>query len=261
MTGREAVTAPQPLTARSWTRAAGVLPITAVATILLCCLAAGLTAGPARLVLVPAILLLGVAAGLLWNRVRGPEAVHRIVAAERRRAVDARAGASLLADGEADPRATALALPRGWRVESARGRLGFALPGASVHAETWVHGETWVLRAVVGSRRAPRRREVVWAEVPTAAARVHFALGVVADSLLVTPAWAGRTGGRPEPAWAPAVRERLAGHDDLPGALTVGDDRVVLLALDDPRPETTERRAALVGDIAVIIASSSPTMS
>lgn len=239
--------APRILTARSWTRAAAVLPVSAVATIVACSVAAGLTTGAARFLLLPVVLLLGAAAGLLWSRARGAEAVHRAVATARRSAADSHPGDALDADGDADPRASALATPRGWRVESARGRLRFALPVLSVHAETWV------LRAVVGSRRAPRRREVVIVDLPTGAVRAHFALGVVVDSMLVAPAWAGSRDGRPDPVWASAVRERLAMHDDLPGALTVGDDRIVLLALDDPRPATTRRRAALVRDIAAII--------
>ncbi len=95
------------------------------------------------------------------------------------------------------------------------------------------------------------RREVVAADARTGPARVSVPIGATADSMLVTPAWAGSQ--TAEPAWLPAVRERVARHEDLLATLTIGDDRVVLLALDDPRPETTVARAHLVRDVAAMI--------
>lgn len=231
---------------RAWTASGAILPVAGGGTLATVCIAAGLTSGWAQAVTIVAALVIGVGGGLLWAARRGADAIHRRVAAERAAWVQTRRDASLQPDGPADERDVALALPRGWRVEAARGRVQFLQDGAAVRAETWV------LRAVVGSRRAPRRREVVVASAPTGAARVSVPLGVVADSMLVTPAWV-RAGQTNEPAWMPAVRERVARHDDLPASLSIGDDRVILFALDDPRTETMLARASLVRDVATMI--------
>ncbi|WP_417554697.1 hypothetical protein [Microbacterium sp.] len=192
------------------------------------------------------VLLIGAACGIVWERLRGAEATHRRIAAARATWASTRNDASLDADGPADSRDAAVALPRGWRVTAARGRLRFRVSGTTVRAETWV------LRAQGGSRRAPRRREIVAADAPTGGIRLLVPIGDSADSLLVAPAWAHDTQ-PPEPAWDAAVRARVARHDDLLAALTIGDDRVVLLALDDPRPCTMLARARLVRDVVAMI--------
>lgn len=237
----------QGLSPRSWTRVSGILPLTAVATIAAACVCAAMPVDRlVSTVLVVAVVLGGVLAGLAWNHRNGADGLHRRVA--RTRAVWVRSwhGASAGQDGEADPRDVALALPRGWRVEQARGRVRFTVSGTQVRAETWV------LKAVVGSRRAPRRREVVLAEVPTSGARVWVPLGVAADSMLVTPAWAGSSDGTGA-VWLDAVRGRVAAHDDVLASLVIGDDRVILFASDDPRPEAMRRRAELVRDVVALI--------
>lgn len=244
MTGAEVAAGGSRLAQRSWTRVGGIIPGVAVATILGCCVAAGLTTGTVRAVAVVAVLLIGVAGGLFWAARGGAEATHRRVDTARDDWVRMRPGAMRQPDGPADPRDVALALPRGWRVEAARGRV--VLGSAAVRAETWV------LRAVPGSRRARRRREVVVAAARTGGVRVVVPIGAAADSMLVMPRWA-REQATPDPAWLPAVRERIARHQDLLAAVTVGDERVILLALDDPRPETMLARAQLVGDVAALI--------
>lgn len=231
---------------RSWTRASGIVPLVSGATIVGVCLAAGLTVGTVRTVLVPAVLLLGVAVGIAWHGRSGAAATGRRVAAARVAWASTWHGAERLPDGAADPRDVALALPRGWRVESARGRLTFVVAGRAVHAETWV------LRAAGGSRRAPDRREIVRADAPTGDERLWLALGVEADPLLVAPSW-GRSPDDSGSAWLSAVRDRAAGYDDVLASLTIGDDRVILFALDDPRPETMLKRAELVRDVAAMI--------
>lgn len=254
MTDAESRTHDRGLSRRAWTRVSGILPVTAVGTIAAVCLCA-LIPVPQMLstLIVGATVLAGVLVGVAWNARSGAEAVHRRVALARAAWAGQRHGAEILPDGHADPRDVALALPRGWRVESARGRVRFAVVGTVVGAETWV------LKAVVGSRRAPRRREVVRAEIPTLGARVRVPLGAALDSLLVTPAWA-ESADAVEPPWLPEVRDRIARHDDLLASLTIGDDRVILFALDDPRPATMLSRAELVRDVAAIIqaAHSSP---
>lgn len=246
MTGTEAGARNPGLAQRAWTRVGAIIPASAVATILGCCVAAGLTSGTARYILVVAVLLVGAAGGLLWAARGGAEATHDRVAAVREQWARVRADATLQPDGPADPRDLALALPRGWRVEAARARLSLDVDGAPVRAETWV------LRAVPGSRRARRRREVVATAARTGAGRSVVPVGAAVDSMLVMPRWAGQQPA-PEAAWMPAVRERIARHDDLLAAVTIGDERVVLLALDDPRPETMLSRARLVRDVAAII--------
>ncbi|MFK4853295.1 hypothetical protein ACI3KT_16790 [Microbacterium sp. ZW T6_19] len=246
MIGTETAPLRTGLTRRAWTRAAGIMPVTAVAVIAGCCLAAAFTSGQVRFVAVAVVILVGVVAGLLWTKHGGVDAVHRRVAAARSAWSGSRDGAASVQDGAADARDVALALPRGWRVEAARGRMRFPL------GEVTVRGETWVLRAVVGSRRAPRRREVVGVDAPTDGAFLSIPVGTTADSMLVAPAWAGNTSAS-APVWLPTVRDRVAEHEDLLASLTVGDDRVILFALDDPRPETILNRARLVRDVAAII--------
>ncbi|MFD5224539.1 hypothetical protein ACFWHT_02850 [Microbacterium sp. NPDC058342] len=233
------------LTRRAWTGAAGVVPIVGVASILAAALAAALVPGPAVLIVVLAVVLVGGALGLLLVRHRGAEGRHRRVAAVRDAWAAARPDAVREPDGAPDARDVALALPRGWRVESARGRVRFEVDGAVVHAETWV------LRAAGGSRRDPRRREVVVIAARTGAVRAWLPIGASVDPLLVAPSWGDAAS--PEPSWMPAVRERTAAHEDLLAALSVGDDRVVLFALDDPRPQAMLARARLVRDVAARI--------
>jgi hypothetical protein len=246
MTGADPRSGGGGLGRRTWIAVGAVLPVTAVATIAGCVAAAGLVQGPAQPVAVVAVLAVGVVAGLLWQRARGADTAHRRVASARSAWARTWSGARLEPDGDADPRDAALALPRGWRVEAARGRLRFPVAGVPVRCETWV------LRALPGSRRSRVRREVVAADASTGTARVCVPIGTTADSMLVSPAWAGR-GKSGDPDWLPAVRERVARHEDLLAALTIGDDRVVFFAIDDPRPETTVARAHLVRDVAAMI--------
>src|SRR5690606_8578332 len=155
MTGAEMEAAPIRLAQRTWTRVGAIIPVSAVATIFGCCVAAAVTTGAVRTVAVIAVLLVGAAGGLLWAARGGAEATHRRVAAVRQDWASTRHDVTLQPDGAADPRELALALPRGWRVEGARGRMRIDVDGVAVRAETWV------LRAVAGSRRARRRREVI----------------------------------------------------------------------------------------------------
>lgn len=231
---------------RNWIGIAGVVPVIGVATVLLASVASAAVPGQAAYVVVPAIVLAGIVAGVLLARGRGPESAHRRVDAVRTEWARGRTDAERVPDGTANPRDTALALPRGWRVEIARGRLRFRSQDASIRVETWV------LRPAGGSRRDVRRREIVGADVPTGAARMWFSLGSSIDPLLVTPTWAGAAQ-EAEPSWAPAVRDRARSHDDVLAALTVGDDRVILFAVDDPRPETMLARAQLVSDVAALV--------
>ncbi|CAM5792333.1 hypothetical protein [Cellulomonas persica] len=246
MTGADARSSGRRLGRRTWTAVGAILPVTAVATIAGCVAAAALVRGPAQRLAVVAILVVGVVGGLVRQRSGGAEVTHRRVASTRATWARTWSGARLEPDGDADPRDAALALPRGWRVEAARGRLRLAVAGVPVRCETWV------LRAEPGSRRSRVRREVVAADASTGTARVCVPIGVSVDSVLVSPAWAGRREAG-EPDWLPAVRARVARHDDLLAALTIGDDRVVLLALDDPRTETTAARAHLVRDVAALV--------
>ncbi|SJN42546.1 hypothetical protein FM104_12035 [Microbacterium esteraromaticum] len=225
---------------------AGIVPIAAVATVVAGGVAVGLTTGIVRTIVVVVVLVIGTAGGFLWAARGGAEAMHRRVAGARAEWAQTRRDATWEPDGLADSRDLSLALPSGWRVEAARGRVHFDTDGVAVHAETWV------LRAANGSRRAPRRREVVRTAARTGDARWWVPLGAAADSMFVVPRWAGEQAA-PEPSWMPAARERVAQHDDLLAALTIGDDRVILLALDDPRPETMVARAKLVCDVAALI--------
>lgn len=247
MTRGDAASHGHGLTKRSWTIASGVVPLIAVATIAAACACAVLPLGHQASTIAPVVvILLGLLVGFLWRACSGAAALHHRITAARAEWARSWRDATTAPDGAADPRDVVLALPRGWRVEAARGRLRLDVAGTTVQAETWV------LRAVVGSRRAPRRREIVQTRAQTDGVRAWVPLGVAADSMLVTPAW----GGSPDPvaaAWLAAVRDRVARHEDVLSSLTIGDDRVILFALDDPRPETMLRRAELVRDVAAII--------
>jgi hypothetical protein len=225
---------------------AGILPIVALCTLVATCAVVVVPLDRMRsTVILVAVIFLGVGAGFLWARRAGADAIHARVAAARARWAASWDGAVVGPDAAADPRDVALALPRSWRVRSARGRVRFAVDRMPVRAETWV------LEPGPGSKRSSSRREVVGVDVPTGPVRLWVPLGSSVDPLLVTPSWLGHTS--EEPVWLPTVRDRVAAHRDILASLTIGDDRVILLALDDPRPDTMLERAQLLRDVAVII--------
>ncbi|MBM7516172.1 hypothetical protein [Nocardioides nitrophenolicus] len=228
------------VTRRTWTRAAGVVPLTALAAIAACVGAVLLTAGashPTQLLVAVATLVAGALAVLVAARTLAPDAVHRGVGAARAAWAREDPAVELGADGAADAADALLALPRGWRVAAARGRV--VVPQGRV--------ETWVLRAARGSGRSDRRREVVVVPAATGTARASF--GDRPHSL--SPAWAAA--GQVEEPWATEVRRRIGRHQDLPLAVVIGEQRVLVIALDDPRPETARARVELARDIAAIV--------
>ncbi|MFT4259552.1 hypothetical protein [Microbacterium sp.] len=232
------------LSRRAWWWVEGIVPVVGVVTIAAVCAAVAVVGGPWRFAVAGLVVVLGIVAGLLLTAGFGAERIHARVAAARSGWARSCAGATMQPDGPADQRDIALALPRGWRVVGARGRVRFDVDGVPVRAETWV------LRAAGGSRRAPARREVVRADAITGDARLSLPIGAAVDPLLVTPA--GKADAA-EPVWAPAVRVRVAGHRDMLATLSIGDGRVILFALDDPRHDTMMQRAALVRDVAGLI--------
>ncbi|WP_261166466.1 hypothetical protein [Microbacterium sp. Marseille-Q6965] len=254
MTSADAAARPA-LGARAWTGTAGRPLFVGIGTVAAAVLAAVLTGSlpqPARMGIVAAILVAGVVLALVVSGRSGVEAVHGRVAAARA-AWAAAHGWTQGGDGPADPQDVDLAIPRGWSVTAARGRIMTADQSGATRVETWV------LRAIPGSRRQVRRREIV--VVPAATGQVRFAASNASlpDPLLITPAWTqgGRrswTGADEEPAWAGRVRELVSAHRDLPLSVTVGLGRVVVFAMDDPRPETAAARVALARQVAAIIA-------
>jgi hypothetical protein len=218
------------------------------ATIAGAVVAAGLTAGVIRQVLIPVVVIIGILLAVKVNRSHGAAQNEGRVAAARIAWAKTWNGASFEPEAEPDAPSVALALPQGWRVRSIRARLRFPVSGAQVSAETWV------LESAPGSTRSPAFREVVWTAATTGSARVSIPLGQSIDPLLVKPEWADADGTGSEGApWMPAVRERVARHQDLVSALTIGGDRVVFLAVDDPRPEKMLERAQLVRDVAAMV--------
>ncbi|MDT0156253.1 hypothetical protein Q9R19_01305 [Microbacterium sp. ARD32] len=238
----------QRLSKRSWTASSGVVLIVIVATIVGAIVAAGLTTGVVRQILVPVVVIVGALLAVRLNRTRGVRQNEARVAAVRAAWAPTWNGASFEPEGEPDGQSVGLALPQGWQLWAVRARLRFPVSGTQVSAETWV------LESAPGSTRSPAFREVVWAGASTGSARVSIPLGQSIDPLLVKPAWADVDGeGADGTAWMPAVRERVARHHDLVSTLTIGDDRVVFLAVDDPRPEKMVERAQLVRDVAAIV--------
>lgn len=171
--------------------------------------------------------------------------MHRRVAAARTQWARVN-GWQLAPDGEPSPGDVALALPRSWRVAAARGRIRRAIDGREQRIQTWA------LRPVPGSRRREERREIVAVECPTGDARFATSNVPTIDPLTVMPAWA--TPRAPEPAWADRVREVVRAHRDQTLSLSVSDGRIVVLAVDDPRPETSQKRLDLALAVARIVA-------
>lgn len=243
---RDEVEPAHDLTKRSWIRASGVGPLVFSVTFAGACAVVALTDGMVARLLLTLVILAGVAAWLLLRARRGAEHIHRRVTAARLAWAESRHDAHMAPDGPADPRDVSLALPMSWEVVAARSRLTF------VEAGRFVRAETWALKAAGGSKRAPDWREVTRVDAETGDVQVWVPLGLTADPLIVKPAWARSPDGD-GPVWLPAVRDRVARHTDILSSLTIGDDRVVLFSLDDPRPETTVERARLVTDVADII--------
>lgn len=236
------------LSKRSWTASSGAVLLVIGATIAGTIVAAGLTAGVVRQVLVPVVVIVGVLLAVKVNRSHGAGQNEGRVAAARTAWAQTWNGAAFEREGAPDPQSVALALPLGWRVWAVRARLRFPVSGTPVNAETWV------LESAPGSTRSPAFREVVWTAARTGAARMFIPLGQSIDPLLVKPEWGDVDGtGADEPTWTPAIREHVARHQDVVSALTIGDDRVVFLAVDDPRPEKMVERAQLVRDVSAMV--------
>ncbi|GGH38791.1 hypothetical protein [Microbacterium album] len=242
------------LPARPWTGAAGIQPLALAGTIAAIFASMFLTAAlprPAQVAIVIGLIGLGVAVFFAVRARWGREALHRRVAAARE-AWCRRHGWRFEGDGDPDPFEIGIALPRGWRVLGARGRMRGPLAGG---AEGRV--ETWALRALPGSTRGENGREIV--VVPARASglpgRGCFAVqgGVpTIDPLLVAPPW---TDGREtaEPGWAEEVRGAVAAHRDMAFTAIVAHDRVVIFALDDPRLPTAMARLVLARTVAEIV--------
>ncbi|GAB2512360.1 hypothetical protein GCM10027064_07590 [Microbacterium petrolearium] len=239
---------------RAWTRASGIYPVVGVATLAAVCAVVALTESMddalTRILLV-VVILAGVAIGLLLSRRTGAEAMHRRVQAARAEWAR-RHGWHALPDAEADPADVALALPSGWwRDVAARGRLGRAATG-----EQTVRIETWVLQSLPGSKRHPERREIVRIACETGAERFTVSNVPTIDPLMIAPSWwSGRSARGSEPRWAEQVRSLVTARKGMPFSLSVGSGRVVLLALDDPRPQAAEARVELVRAVARLVAS------
>lgn len=237
---------------RPWTRAAGIQPLTLAGTtaaVLASVLVTAALPVPVRALIVVGVIGVGVGVFVAARARWGREAMHRRVGAVRR-AWCRQHGRRFEGDGDADPVDIRLALPRGWRVLGTRGRMRCALAGG-------VEGrvETWMLRASPGSSRGERAREVVVvpARVPGLAGRPGFAVerGLSIDPALISPVGSGREN-TAEPVWADEVRAAVAAHRDVAFTVVVGEDRVLLFALDDPRPRTSLARLELARTVAAI---------
>lgn len=153
--------------------------------------------------------------------------------------------------GDAEPNAAELVLPRLWRVEYVVARARHSRPAGEERVETWR------LRGPMGSRPRITHREVVSVAVPTGPARFAVATSPSGDPGLDPPDWTrgGRRWSVPqaEPAWAQQVRDLVTAHEDLPLTVAVGNDRVLLVAYDDPRLETVAARLALAQAVAAVV--------
>jgi hypothetical protein len=241
----DAVRAPS-LRKRTWVGLQGIGPVVVVSTVASLYVAVYVPR-PFDLLVIAALLSLGVAVFVYLTKRFGAEQAHQRVAVARSIWVRTALGGWMEPDGPADVQDVSLALPRSWEVVAACGRLRFPVEGTVVRAETWV------LHPVRGSKRSPSRVEVVAADAVTGPGRVFVPIGASVDPLLVTPAASLRGRSKEEPVWAQAVRERVRQHRDVLATVSVGRERVMLFALDDPRLETLERRAQLVRDIAVMV--------
>lgn len=191
--------------------------------------------------------------GFVLARARfGATAMERRLGAKRS-AWAARRGWRAEPFGEADPGDADLLLAPRWRVEYVVARAQRRGPRGEERVETWR------LRGPMGSIPRTTHREIV--SITAATGPVRFAAPSIASagSILGAPAWtrAGRRWSLPqtEPVWADRVRGLLAAHDDLPLMIAVGNDRVVVSAVDDPRSEAAEARIELARAVAAVAAA------
>jgi hypothetical protein len=244
---------PRPLPKRAWIGTRGwvvVGPVLTIAVPVLVHEFLGDSPNPFLSRLWLLVLVLAAVATFLGALSRGVAATDRRVCRVRGEWADAH-GWAIADRAEIDPRSAALALPRAWATDH-----------AVASATTTIHGrrariQTWALRSAAGSTRHPTRREIVEVGVSTGNLRlVAVRRGGSIDPALVDPRWSGTdehveagtamSGPRvAQDLWGDRVRHLVGDHDDLPFALSIGSDRVVVLALDDPRPATAMRRLDL----------------
>jgi len=251
---------------RSWLRAAGVtrlLPGLCVVAVIASVPLLQDLEPPILTFAMAAIIAVFVAAFFVLRARTGADVVDRRIG--RARAAWARSrGWAYEASAQWDDAEAGLVVSRSWHVVGVR------------HRTTTEHGrvETWELKGMVASRLGRSRREVVSVAAPTGAGRFGMVTAVGVDPTGLRPAWMDEAepvrlrgsrhgvsqwaGPGPEPDWVPQVVEVVAGHADLPLLVCVGGDRVVIAAMDDPRPETAVRRLALAVSVASVVAGTAP---
>lgn len=146
-----------------------------------------------------------------------------------------------------------LLLARNWRVEYVVARAQRQGPRGEERVETWR------LRGPMGSIPRTTHREIVSITAATGPVKFAAPSSASAGSILGALAWtrAGRRWSVPqaEPVWADRVRDLLAAHDDLLLMIAVGNDRVVVSAVDDPRSKVAEARIELAQTVAAVVAA------
>ncbi|MCI2265506.1 hypothetical protein [Sediminivirga luteola] len=246
----------------------------------------------AQLAIFTVIIVVAVLAFLTVQRHWGGTArLHRL--APVRAAWAAQHGWETAPNGAPDQDEVALALPRGWRADRAMLRLWREGPAGQSRIETWklraVPGSTrgTAYREVVSvpARTGPGRFAVTnratidpllgppawvdgaregWDAARTAddGHRQENSSGAVGGGAAGNPeegygaeAGARAAGASAEsaPDWTRRVRDLVMAHQDTLLTVAVGAGRVVVCALDDPRPETAERRLALADAVAAAV--------
>lgn len=247
-----------------WSQGA-VLLVPVLALVVLVGLTPVLTPLPrfAQLLIFTVIIGTAVLAGVSVHRRWGATArLHRL--APVRAAWAAQHGWETAPNGVPDQDEVALALSRGWRADQALLRLRREGPAGQSRIETWK------LRAMPGSTRGTAYREVVSVPARTGSGRFAVTNRATIDPLLGPPRWVdgaregwdagygaeGRArgaGAGSAPEWTRRVRDLATAHQDVMLTVAVGGGRVVVCALDDPRPATAETRLALAHAVAAVV--------
>ena len=248
---------------RSWTWAQGgplLAAGLAVAGVVLTAAVTGQQPQGRRVLILAGVLAAGILIVGVARAVCGTAAVHRRLVRARQEWAAGRHWTYVGDEPAVAPETVGLVLPRGWSPPLPRAGMHGVARGRDARVQTWK------LRSAPTSKRQSTHREVVEVRAATVGHRLAALTGQSLEPALITPSWvtsnagrAGRTGvhvdGDPLilDTWGPAISASVRAHTDLPFTLVVGADRVVVYALDDPRPSTTQARLELAATVAEIV--------
>lgn len=215
-----------------------------------------------RQLILMAVLLGGLGVSWVLWRTLGRPALQRRVAVVREQWARSNGWAFHGAPAPIEPVAANLAMPLMRHPVSAIGTVTGEVGTWQVRAQTWLLNST---RMRKGIRTC---REAVVIETGTGPYRCTV---MAQPSFGVAPAWSNFN---KQPAqspprtyvdgdyegverWGSAVGSLLEAHEDLPLAVSIGHDRIVVLALDDPWERALAARVQLAAKVATVVEAGS----